>query len=319
MQAGPTRPSRRHLRAGLPPRATGWAGRVLRPAQVAVAEPRRELTVGSEQEGRVSAVSGRDVEKDYYAALGVPRTPRGGHQEGVPQARHASCTPTRTPATARPRSGSRPSPRPTTCCPTTPSAGEYDEQRSLFGGAVAGAGGGVLLRRQRPVRAGRCGRSGTSSAACSARAGGAVRAARPRRGADVEAGVTLSFVDALRGLHGAAAADDVGRVRRPAAAAAPPRAPAPRACGVCGGQGMVSRNQGGFAFAEPCTACRGSGKVVETPCPACRGAGATSSERRPERPHPGRDRGRPAGAARGARLARRARRPRRRPAASPSP
>jgi molecular chaperone DnaJ len=54
---------------------------------------------------------------------------------------------------------------------------------------------------------------------------------------------------------------------------------APRTCGVCGGAGVTSRNQGGFAFAEPCTACRGSGRVVDTPCPTCHGSGATTKER----------------------------------------
>ncbi len=42
---------------------------------------------------------------------------------------------------------------------------------------------------------------------------------------------------------------------------------------------MTSRNQGGFAFAEPCTACRGTGTVVDTPCPTCRGTGSSTQER----------------------------------------
>ena len=42
---------------------------------------------------------------------------------------------------------------------------------------------------------------------------------------------------------------------------------------------MTSRNQGGFAFAEPCRACRGRGTVVDTPCPTCRGTGSTTQER----------------------------------------
>jgi len=42
---------------------------------------------------------------------------------------------------------------------------------------------------------------------------------------------------------------------------------------------VTSRNQGGFAFAEPCRACRGTGRVVETPCPTCRGTGTSTKER----------------------------------------
>jgi molecular chaperone DnaJ len=42
---------------------------------------------------------------------------------------------------------------------------------------------------------------------------------------------------------------------------------------------VTSRNQGGFAFAEPCRNCRGSGRVIETPCPTCHGTGASTKER----------------------------------------
>ena len=40
---------------------------------------------------------------------------------------------------------------------------------------------------------------------------------------------------------------------------------------------MTSRSQGGFAFCEPCRACRGSGRTIDTPCPTCRGEGRAST------------------------------------------
>jgi molecular chaperone DnaJ len=54
---------------------------------------------------------------------------------------------------------------------------------------------------------------------------------------------------------------------------------APKTCPVCNGQGLVNRNQGAFAFAEPCTNCRGTGQVVEHPCPTCHGSGAVTKDR----------------------------------------
>ena len=45
-----------------------------------------------------------------------------------------------------------------------------------------------------------------------------------------------------------------------AAAPAPGRAARPRVCPTCNGVGLVSRNQGAFAFSEPCPDCRGTGR-----------------------------------------------------------
>ena len=50
-------------------------------------------------------------------------------------------------------------------------------------------------------------------------------------------------------------------------------------CPVCHGTGQTSRNQGGFAFAEPCRECRGRGMVVDDPCPDCHGSGRAMGTR----------------------------------------
>jgi molecular chaperone DnaJ len=42
---------------------------------------------------------------------------------------------------------------------------------------------------------------------------------------------------------------------------------------------MTSRNQGGFAFAEPCRECRGRGAIIDDPCPTCGGAGQAITSR----------------------------------------
>lgn len=154
---------------------------------------------------------------------------------------------------------------------------EYDEQRAVFGSGPRGGGGGGGTAFDLGDLFGRAGGVGDVLGGLfggsGARAGG-----RPRKGSDVEAAVTLSFLDALRGVTVPLRLTTTGACETCRGSGAAPGT-SPRACGVCGGQGMTSRNQGGFAFAEPCAACRGTGRVIDTPCPTCAGSGQTSQER----------------------------------------
>ncbi len=159
---------------------------------------------------------------------------------------------------------------------------EYDELRALFG-----AGGfraaprrcrRGAVRPRRPVRPG--GAAGLGDVFGGLFGGGSRRRAGrgPRRGADVEAEVTLEFADAVRGATVPLRLTTPGACDTCHGTGATPGT-APAHLPVCAGQGVTSRNQGGFAFAEPCRDCRGGGRVVDTPCPSCRGSGATSQER----------------------------------------
>jgi molecular chaperone DnaJ len=154
---------------------------------------------------------------------------------------------------------------------------EYDEQRSLFGGLRGGGGGGAPFDLGDLFgRAG--GGVGDVLGGLFGGGGGGARTNRPRKGADVEAAVTLSFLDALQGVTVPLRLTTTGACETCRGSGAAPGT-APRTCTVCSGQGVTSRNQGGFAFAEPCTNCRGTGKVVDTPCPTCAGSGQTTQER----------------------------------------
>ncbi len=48
-------------------------------------------------------------------------------------------------------------------------------------------------------------------------------------------------------------------------------------CSTCGGQGQVRRGRrmgfASFVTVEPCSSCRGQGKIIEKPCKDCHGAG----------------------------------------------
>lgn len=147
--------------------------------------------------------------------------------------------------------GGRPGTGPT----TGPSSGVPFDLGDIFGGGGGGGGIGDVL-------GGIFGGGGRTRTTTSG----------PRRGADVEGEVTLSFGDAIAG------------VTVPLRLASEQPCPAckgtggkdgalPHACPNCHGSGQTSRNAGGFAISEPCPECRGRGLVVDDPCPQCRGSG----------------------------------------------
>jgi molecular chaperone DnaJ len=93
-----------------------------------------------------------------------------------------------------------------------------------------------------------------------------------QRGANLEATLHLSFIDAVRGITTTVnVTSEVGCHTCGGNGAAPGTAPV--ICPVCSGRGVVNDNQGLFSFSQPCQACGGSGFRVETPCPTCHGSG----------------------------------------------
>ncbi|HEU4942731.1 MAG TPA: molecular chaperone DnaJ [Gaiellaceae bacterium] len=105
--------------------------------------------------------------------------------------------------------------------------------------------------------------------------------ARPRaeRGADVEAQVSLSFEDSLKGVETRIPVEIETACRECGGSGARPGT-SPKVCPECRGRGVTSESQGLFALSHPCPRCRGNGTVVEDPCPRCRGTGR---ERRTKR------------------------------------
>ena len=152
---------------------------------------------------------------------------------------------------------------------------DYDELRRLGPGAagfgpaggpggfnfnVSGDGLGDLLGQM-------FGRAG-------GRRGGGVG---PQRGVDVEAQLTLSFLDAARGLETSLHLTADAPCTTCTGTGAKPGTQ-PKVCSQCGGRGVVDENQGRFSFSTPCRNCGGGGVVIEQPCASCRGSGV---ERRP--------------------------------------
>jgi len=104
------------------------------------------------------------------------------------------------------------------------------------------------------------------------------RNAGPRRGADVEAELYLSFEDAVRGVT--TTVNVVGEARCETcggSGAAPGTSPV--TCPMCHGRGALDDNQGLFSLSRVCPQCSGRGTVIETPCPTCRGSGVVRRTR----------------------------------------
>ncbi|MDQ4131549.1 MAG: molecular chaperone DnaJ [Actinomycetota bacterium] len=98
------------------------------------------------------------------------------------------------------------------------------------------------------------------------------RARRARKGADLEASVSLSFEDALRGVTTTLRVTGDGPCETCSGSGARPGT-APRLCPQCHGSGTVAVDQGMFSLAQPCPICSGRGQVVDQPCPTCGGSG----------------------------------------------
>ncbi len=219
-------------------------------------------------------MSARDyVEKDYYAALGVPKDAKPADIKKAYRKLAAELHPDRNPGgEERFKEVSEAY----DVLSDDTKRREYDEARALFaGGGPRGFGPGAGSFDVNDLFGGGGGGFGD---VFSHLFGGGGRRQAPRRGADVETAATLSFADAYHGTTVPLRLTSTGACGTCHGNGAAPGT-SPRTCPVCQGQGVVSRNQGSFSFAEPCTHCRGTGQVIETPCPTCRGTGQQQRER----------------------------------------
>ncbi len=151
---------------------------------------------------------------------------------------------------------------------------EYDEVRRLgpMGGGGPGGPGGFTFNMDDANASGLGDLLGQMFGRRTNRGATGPTAAGPRRGADVEAELTVDFVDAARGmtttLHltsDAQCSTCHGSGARPGTT--------PKLCPQCGGRGVIDDNQGMFSFSTPCRRCAGAGTVIEDPVPDVLGLG----------------------------------------------
>src|SRR3954447_15808385 len=138
-----------------------------------------------------------------------------------------------------------------------PGGGQTFDMGALFGntgGARPGPGdllGGLFGRRARGGLVGGLFGGGAGGGRASA-------GTRGKRGADVESELRIDFVQAVRGAEVPIRLSALGRCQTCAGTGARPGT-TPHQCPTCSGRGLVSRNEGAFAFSEPCPDCRGTG------------------------------------------------------------
>ncbi len=236
------------------------------------------------------------IEKDYYKALGVAKDAPAAEIKKVYRKLARDLHPDKNPGDAKAEARFKEVSEAYGVLSDAAKRKEYDEARELFAGGggpggFGGFGGFGAPGSQRTTRnfdvsdlfGG--GSSGNLNdlfdglfGAGAGRSSTAGTSAGPMRGQDAAADVNLDFGDAVRGatlplrLSGPASCRTCGGLgSRPGTA--------PRRCAHCGGTGMVSNNQGGFSFSEPCRECRGSGQLIDDPCPDCHGTGATTQTR----------------------------------------
>jgi len=224
----------------------------------------------------------QDAEKDLYAVLGVPASATEAEIKKAYRALARRLHPDKNPGDAKAEARFKDVSAAYDVVGDAAQRKEYDELRRLLstGGAPRPGGGGGAPGGS-PFGGGAGGDGGFAGGDIGDLLGGlfgrgGARGRRtprgPLRGDDVSARLTVDLRQAMTGVEAS--------VRLPDAAACPTcqgsgAAPgtAPHACAVCGGAGVTSRNQGGFAFSEPCRACGGTGQIVDTPCPTCGGRG----------------------------------------------
>jgi molecular chaperone DnaJ len=103
-------------------------------------------------------------------------------------------------------------------------------------------------------------------------------APEPRRGADRQLELAVSFEVAARGGEIAVTVPLETECPRCHGNGAEPGSPV-QTCPQCAGSGMVFLQRGGFSVQRPCPRCYGRGTLVEQPCRQCGGDGSVTERR----------------------------------------
>jgi molecular chaperone DnaJ len=228
------------------------------------------------------------LEKDYYKALGVPKTATAADIKAAYRKLARKYHPDANKGNAEAEEKFKEISEAYSVLSDDKQRKEYDEIRSFggfrvpAGGRAGGQGGfggfdlgdifggtGDAGDKLGDVLGGIFGRRGGGSPTAQNRA---------RRGADVETEATLTFSDSIDGATVALRLTGEGPclVCHGTGAKA---GTVPRVCPTCEGTGQQSRNLGNFAFQEPCKTCHGRGLVVDDPCTTCHGSGRAMSSR----------------------------------------
>lgn len=212
-------------------------------------------------------------EKDYYAILGVPDTASAKEITKAYRKLARELHPDKNPGDSGAEERFKAVSGAYDVLGDDTRRSEYDEVRRLGPVGSPGGGPGGFSFNVNDMAGGGVGDLlGQMFGRSRAGRGGAASGVGPRRGADVNAELTLEFVDAARGMTTTLHLTSDAQCSTCDGSGAKPGT-SPKLCPQCGGRGVVDDNQGMFSFSTPCRRCAGVGTVVEDPCPTCRGSG----------------------------------------------
>lgn len=229
-------------------------------------------------------MSARDwIEKDFYAELGVTQSASADEIKKAYRKLARDLHPDANPGDAKAESRFKAVSEAYGVLSDPTKRKEYDEARRLFGSGPfrpgGGFGGGFDVGDLFGGAAASGGGLGDLLGGLFGNRGAAgARTANRRRGSDVESEVRLDFAEAVRGATVSLRLSSPTGCPTCAGIGARPGS-RPTDCTACGGAGLVTRNQGAFAFSEPCRECRGTGRIIDDPCPECGGAGVSARTR----------------------------------------
>ncbi|MGQ0540101.1 MAG: molecular chaperone DnaJ [Gemmatimonadaceae bacterium] len=174
---------------------------------------------------------------------------------------------------------------------------QYDEMRRLgaFGGFAASGAGGGRARQRGTAAAGTYenqtggfrfqdfdigGLGGLGDLFGSIFSGGGrARSREESQGQSVETTLEIPFRTAVTGGKVPIELEVNEECVRCGGSGAAPGAQL-RQCPECGGRGVISFGQGGFAVNRPCPMCLGRGQVPSERCPVCNGAGEVRTRKK---------------------------------------
>jgi len=224
-------------------------------------------------------VSTKDYyEKDFYAALGVRKTDTTAEIKKVYRKLARDLHPDKNPGNKQAEEKFKTVSEAYDVLSDDVKRKEYDEARRLvgsggfrgFGQQPSGGAGSFDLNDLLRNQGGGNGGLGDMFGGLFNRNSGNSRAARATRGADTETQVRISFTESVSGVTVPIRLSEHGTCPTCLGTGAKPGTSAHN-CPVCNGTGLTTRNQGSFAFSEPCTNCRGFGSIIDEPCPTCHG------------------------------------------------
>ena len=112
--------------------------------------------------------------------------------------------------------------------------------------------------------------------------GGSANKNGPRKGADLEYDLTLTFEEAMAGCEKEIKINRREKCETCGGSGAK-AGTAPKTCSKCGGRGKVQVQRrtplGIMSTTATCDACHGAGKIIEDPCPTCKGSGKERKNR----------------------------------------